>query len=277
MGSHVVVDVAARSHPGRMRQTNEDAFAVTPLAGELRIEAPAIRGRRVLGDGILLAVFDGMGGYSGEQAAQQAAGEVVASLCAAPLPGGEDELQARLERALGAANDALLEASRTIPARHGTGSTATTVAVIEGAAALAHVGDTRAYVLRGRRMAQLTRDDRLFEEMRARGQEPTAEHEAHRRVITRALGIQEALEPRGARLSIRRGDVLLLCSDGLTDMLADDAVRAILLRHRDPGVAARVLVDEACRAGGHDNVTAIVARFEGDGLLLPAKGEPLAR
>lgn len=270
MGIQVVVDLAARSDVGRKRRSNEDAFVVGDLLGR----ALAVRERRPLGQGLLLAVCDGMGGHdTGDTAAREAGSVLTASMGAPPLPRGEDELAERLERAVGAANEALLEAARTDRARIGTCATMTAFAVIAGAAALTHVGDTRAYLLRARRLAQITRDDRLLDELRAQGREVPPEYEVHRHVITQALGLNEGLVSRGARLALRRGDVLLLCTDGLTDMIADDAIRAVLLRHRDPGVAAQVLVDEACDAGGDDNVTVLVARFEGDGLLAPAEGE----
>ena len=143
------------------------------------------------------------------------------------------------------------------------GTTATVAAITGDRVYLANVGDSRAYLLRDRRFEQLTRDDTLIEHFRRTG-ELTAEAEAElpRNVITRALGLSESLTVEVSALDPRIGDVLLICSDGLCGMVEDRSLRDVLLRQRDVGVACRVLVDAALRAGGHDNISVIVARFE---------------
>lgn len=270
----IVISIAGITHTGRSRDHNEDTYSYGALAGERRSSPSVARDRYVLERGCVLGVYDGVGRVAGETAA----GVVHATLAREPLPATEDELRDGVHRAVSAANRAVFEAGRD--SRHGgMGTTATVAALVDACAVLAHAGDSRAYLLRGRRLVQITKDDRLTPEVLRASGKLTEEEIAdfpHGNVITKALGMSEHLEPAITRVVLRRGDSLLLCTDGLWKMVGAPTIRAILLRQRDPGAACRVLCDEALRAGGHDNLAVIVARFDGEGLRPPIRAESLS-
>src|SRR5262249_52371441 len=132
-------------------------------------------------------------------------------------------------------------------------------------------------VLRGRALVQVTRDDTLLQEALRTGS-LTLEDAAgfpHKNILLQVLGSGAKPNVGVTLIEPRRGDVLLLCTDGLHALLDHGVLRATLLRQRDPGVAARVLVDEALRAGGHDNIALVVARLEGEALAPPRPGDVL--
>jgi protein phosphatase len=147
----------------------------------------------------------------------------------------------------------------------GMGTTLTLAYVVGSMLYIAHVGDSRLYVLRDGRLRQVTRDHTLVAEMVAKGviDEATAAHHNLRNVITNTVGGND----RGVQVELRRvelhpGDVLLLCSDGLTEMVDDDDIAKLLQDHPEPEAATQALVEAANEAGGRDNVTAVVARVE---------------
>jgi serine/threonine protein phosphatase PrpC len=217
---------ASASHVGR-RDNNEDAFLTVPERG-------------------LYAVADGMGGYAGGEVASAIVVSTLEASCAGP-----PELAG-----------AILRAHEAVRARRqGTladmGSTVAALVLGGGHAVIAHVGDSRVYRLRDGQLAQLTRDHSLAEELRAAGGEVSADF-AYRNVITRAVGTPGNLRPDVLASSVEVGDVFLLCTDGLTEAL-DEAAIAAHLRAR-PAVAAPRLVEAAYRAGGRDNITAVVVR-----------------
>jgi serine/threonine protein phosphatase PrpC len=202
---------------------------------------------------------------SGETASILAAEVVHTSAGAAPLPRAPGDLRERLGRAVEEASRRIFVAARDDARMRGMGTTATAAVLTGDRVYLANVGDSRAYLLRGRRLEQLTRDDTLVEELRRTGQLTPENAELvadHKNVITRALGLSEAVSVEVSTLEPRLGDTLLLCTDGLSSLVEDRPLRDALLRQRDVGVACRVLVDAALHAGGQDNVSVIVARFE---------------
>jgi protein phosphatase len=146
----------------------------------------------------------------------------------------------------------------------GTTLTAAIVSAEREEVAIGHVGDSRAYRLRGGRLEQLTRDHSLVEEMRRKGQLTDAQAEDHpqRSIITRALGPEAEVEPDVHSVSAAPGDVFLICSDGLTTMLGEAQIGKLLSRATSMSTAVRALVDEANRAGGRDNITVLAFRLE---------------
>ncbi len=234
---------ASRTDPGRKRRHNEDSFVVQPP---------------------LFAIADGMGGAQ--------AGEIASALAAGALSesnaGGGGE--SRITELIQEANRRVHERASTDPSTSGMGTTIT-VALIEGddSITFGHVGDSRAYRLRHGRLEQITDDHSLVAELVRRGELSPAEAEVHpqRSVITRALGTDPDVDVDAFSIRPEPGDLYLLCSDGLSDMVAAAGIEEILRDHRsDLDATARALVRAANSGGGDDNITAVLFEIvEGDG------------
>jgi PPM family protein phosphatase len=234
-----IAEEAVRTDTGRQRSANEDS---------LFVDAP------------LFVVADGMGGAQAGEVASRAAAESFAQ----NLPPAPPERL--LEETIEGANRTIHELARKDPSLTGMGTT-TTAALVDldsEEVAIGHVGDSRAYRLRGGRFEQLTRDHSLVEEMRRKGQLTDAQAEDHpqRSIITRALGPEPEVEVDLQTVPAQAGDVFLICSDGLTTMLDDEKIAHILSRATSLQSAVRALVDEANRAGGRDNITVVLFRLE---------------
>ena len=260
--THAVLALGTRSHVGMKRSSNQDAICA--LVGP---NAPP-------GTDALLAVADGMGGHqAGEVASGMAIRGLVAKLSGGvATPGTGGRLTPVLQRVIGALNtDIHLAASR--PETRGMGTTLTVAAIVSDALTIGHVGDSRAYLLRDRTMRQLTQDHSWVAEQVARGVLTAQEAENHprRNILTRAMGVDPRVEVDGVTLKLVAGDLLLLCSDGLHGLVSDDNI-AKLLVDQDPGTAAREMVDLANTNGGDDNISVVVARFDGVGPASSAFG-----
>lgn len=239
----------SRTDVGCIREHNEDSLVVAPP---------------------LFAVADGMGGHAAGEVASEIAVQVVSEL--APTTPDSQALGAAVE----AANEAIIQAAFEGRGREGMGTTMT-AALLEGERlVIAQVGDSRAYLLHQGRLQQLTRDHSLMADMIEAGQLTPEEARVHpqRSVITRALGSAPHTRPDLYEINVEAGDRLLLCSDGLTTMLHDSEIEAIMSRTWDPQHCAAQLVSEAVAAGGYDNVTVVVANVEG---FAEARRRKLAR
>ena len=228
----------SRTDIGCLRDHNEDSLVVAPP---------------------LFAVADGMGGHAAGEVASEIAVRVLSEL-APEHPDGE-----ALGRAIEEANRAVIQAAREGRGRQGMGTTMT-AAMLEGERlVIAQVGDSRAYLLHQGKLQQLTRDHSLMADMIEAGQLTPEEARTHpqRSVITRALGSDAHLHPDIYEINVETGDRLLICSDGLSGMIFDDQIENTLRRVQDPQRCASQLVNEAIAAGGHDNVTVIVADVTG--------------
>jgi protein phosphatase len=232
-------DQAFRTDTGRQRNANEDSFFV---------RAP------------IFVVADGMGGAQAGEVASKAAADAFD----VDLPDGPPEQV--LRETILAANRTIHELARADPSRAGMGTTLTAAIVdaVGEEVAIGHVGDSRAYRLRAGKLEQLTRDHSLVEEMRRKGQITDAQAEDHpqRSIITRALGPEPEVEPDLQTVAAAAGDVFLICSDGLTTMLGEEQIAKLLAGASSMSAAVRALVDEANRAGGRDNITALAFRLE---------------
>lgn len=233
-----------RTDTGRQRRGNEDsAFARAPL----------------------FVVADGMGGAQAGEVASRIAVEAFQG----ELPDGGSP-EERLAGVAQVANRRIYEISRSEHERAGMGTTLTAVYVDERKLAVAHVGDSRAYLFRDGELGLLTQDHTLVGELVKRGkltEEQAAEH-PQRSIITRALGIDAEVEVDTSTYGARAGDIVLLCSDGLTSMISEEQIAAVLSSESDLDVAANRLIDEANEAGGRDNITVILFMLEevgGDG------------
>ena len=231
-----VVEHAAFTDTGRQRRANEDAlFSRAPL----------------------FAVADGMGGAKAGEIASRTAIDVIGL-------GVEDGgvVRSRLVELVRRANRAVHEAQRADEELSGMGTTATVAHVGEEALTVAHVGDSRAYLLRAGSLRRLTEDHSLVEEMRRSGKLTAEEAANHpqRSIITRALGPDPAVEVDVREFRLEPGDVVLLCSDGLTTMLPEERVAELVRGNRRLDNAGRALIAAANAAGGRDNITVVLFR-----------------
>lgn len=237
------VEYAALSDVGQMRENNEDSWAVDADAG-------------------LYLVADGMGGHArGEVASRMAADIITEEMRKSGRKRGKHELVASLCRA----NNVVYAKSLSEPDHQGMGTTVVAALMLEGRVALAHVGDSRAYLYRKGDLKQITRDHTLVQQQIDEGKLriEDADRVFYKNVLTRAVGTQAELEVESQLLRVRDDDVLLLCTDGLTAMLNDEEIlKALNDEVPDLEKACRNLVDEANRAGGRDNITVILMRFE---------------
>jgi serine/threonine protein phosphatase PrpC len=260
------LDLAARTDPGRQRAHNEDAYLLCDLDAGARASAREIDrkerfDRFVVGErGVLLAVSDGMGGA--------AAGEIASSISLQSL---YDELvrdeeggavAERLARVVRHASRRVREAGRGD--RRGMGATLTAALFCGSAVHIAQIGDSRAYLLREGFIKQVTHDQSYVQMMVDEGRMTLAEAERspQRSVIMQVMGQRDDVRVALGRISVRPGDRLLLCSDGLSNAISDDVICKIV--HQVPFVrdAAARLVDAANAAGGPDNITVILAKID---------------
>jgi protein phosphatase len=273
------VRLFGRTDVGQIREHNEDNFLVADLTRKSRSLMEGDREQVVGERGTLLGVCDGMGGAAaGEVASQLAVDIIYEKLTQGDPPRHHDELARRLVLAVEEAGGRIFGEARADRTRRGMGTTATIAALLDSRLFVAQVGDSRAYVLRGDRLVQISRDQSLVNQLIEAGQltEEEAETFEHNNIILQALGTAETVQVDLTYVDLRRGDVLLVCSDGLSGMVRTDELRDVLLSYRDPFEACRELVDRANRAGGHDNITVIVAVFDGPGLPESASGDSLA-
>jgi len=277
----MLVELHAKSDVGRVRRGNEDNFLLLELSsartwsGSDGPENPEDLRRFTLGDkGLVLVVSDGMGGaLAGDVASRMAIEAVRGVLMGTNTEGTGCEPDSSLVDCL---KHATMEANRNIHFKSledtrcsGMGATLTGAAVKGDKLDLVQVGDSRAYVMRGQQIRLATKDQSLVQQLVDVGQISEAEAETHmfRNVILQALGAQTELAPATARIQIRRGDMLLLCSDGLSGKLRNEEIRQIVSDSIDDlSAACKALVDEANNRGGEDNITVVLARFTGDEL-----------
>jgi serine/threonine protein phosphatase PrpC len=272
-GSGIRVRLFGRTDVGQIREHNEDNFLIADLTRRSRSLMESDREQRVAERGTVLGVCDGMGGAAaGEVASQLAVDIIYEKLSAGDPPANHDELARRLVVAVEEAGGRIFGEARADRTRRGMGTTATIAALLDTRLFVAQVGDSRAYVLRGDKFVQVSRDQSLVNQLIEAGQltEEEAETFEHNNIILQALGTAETVQVDLTYVDLRKGDTLLVCSDGLSGMVRADEMREVLLNFREPFDACKELVDRANRAGGHDNITVIVAVF--DGTLPSASG-----
>ena len=253
-----------RTDVGQVREHNEDNFLVANLATEIRGLKDENRAPLVRGNGMVIGVCDGMGGAAaGEVASQLAVDMIYEQLASGGPTDTDDELARRLVRAIEQAGSRIFQEARADRSRRGMGTTATIAAFRGKRLFFGQVGDSRAYLLRAGKLIQVTRDQSLVNQLIEAGQltEEEAETFEHNNIILQALGTAETVQVDLTFADAYAGDVLMMCSDGLSGMLRGDEIQSVLERMVDPLEACRELTDRANAAGGHDNITVIVARF----------------
>ncbi len=256
-----------RTDVGQVREHNEDNFIVADLSKESRGLMETDRNQLVGERGTLMGVCDGMGGAAaGEVASQLAVDIIYQRMAASEVPKNRDELAARLVHSIESAGLRIFSEAKLDRTRRGMGTTATIAALMDDHLFLGQVGDSRAYILRGDRLVQVTRDQSLVNQLIEAGQltEEEAETFEHNNIILQALGTADTVQVDLTFVELRYGDTLMLCSDGLSGMVRNDEIREVLRTIDDPLEACKALTDRANQAGGHDNITVVVSKFEGD-------------
>jgi protein phosphatase len=240
----MILRAAASTDVGLRRKENEDRYALSPQLG-------------------LYLVADGMGGHTAGQVASELAAET-ALQAIQTLEGAAASLAERLRYAVAAANRAIYSKAGQHNEYAGMGTTLVAFLADEARAALAHVGDSRAYLIRGRRIRQLTDDHSIVGELLRRREisEDAAREHPHRHVLTRALGVRRAVEPDLVELALEPGDVFVLCSDGLTNHVEDHEIAKRVCGNDDLQEVCEQLIDLANGRGGEDNSTVLLARCE---------------
>jgi serine/threonine protein phosphatase PrpC len=276
------VRLFARTDVGQVREHNEDNFLVADLTRRQRGLMEANRQTSIGPQGAVFAVCDGMGGAAAGEIASQLAVDILCEKMIEGLdenaPLRRDDLGRRLVRAVEAAGLRIFQEAKLDRTRRGMGTTVTTAALVDEILFLAQVGDSRGYVLRQGTLTQVTRDQSLVNQLIEAGQltEEEAETFEHNNIILQALGTSDTVQVDLTYVELRKGDVLLLCSDGLSGMVRFDEIREILRTSSDPLETCKTLTERANQAGGHDNITVIVVHFDGEGLKpLSPDTEPL--
>ena len=258
--AHEVV-ASVRTDVGCVRGVNEDSGRC------FRPSDPALLASR----GVLTVVADGMGGHAAGEVASRLAVEAIGRVYYRE-PG---DAAAALKAAFAEANREIYAAASGDESLRGMGTTGTALALPGGVAVMAHVGDSRLYMLRGGELYQLTEDHSAVMELVKRGVITPDEARTHadKNVIVRALGTGAEVEVAawGEPLPVRGGDLFLLCSDGLCDLVGDDEIGDLMASAADPHDAAERLVAKARERGGHDNITVGVVGVEKAGGAAPPR------
>jgi PPM family protein phosphatase len=271
----IVVSVFGRTDVGRTREHNEDAFVVADLTTDNATLQPEVR-QHVLGPkGTLFMVADGMGGAAAGEIASAMAVEVVLSELRTHWinqpSNSADAFVRGLKRATASANQHINSFAASHPEYRGMGTTATIAVLLGDTLYLSQVGDSRAYLVRGGVARQITKDQSLMQKLIEAGEltEEEAAQSERRNIILQALGPETSIKTDLTHQTIRRGDTLVLCSDGLSGQVTKDDIGRVITEEPDLFAACKRLIDHANENGGPDNITVIAARFEGAGLRPP--------
>ena len=236
---------------GRARSNNEDSVALDDTSA-------------------LAVLADGMGGYNAGEVASSMATSFIRTelgrwLREAGVQASDAEVRRAMDICVDNANRAIFNAANANPQYAGMGTTLVVAAFREARLLVGHVGDSRAYRLRGGRLAQITRDHSLLQEQIDAGliTPEQAAFSANKNLVTRAVGVEDTVLLETHVHEVQPGDVYLMCSDGLSDMLTDATIAQILLSNGAIADAAQALVDAANDAGGKDNISVILARAQG--------------
>ena len=286
-GADVRVKLFARTDVGQVREHNEDNFLVGDLTRRSRGLLEANRATAIGPQGAVFAVCDGMGGAAAGEIASQLAVDIIYERLVDGLgdsqshsqrPIKRDDLARRLVRSVETAGLRIFHEAKADRSRRGMGTTVTAAALVDDVLFFAQVGDSRGYILRGETLVQVTRDQSLVNQLIEAGQltEEEAETFEHNNIILQALGTSDTVQVDLTYVELRKGDILLLCSDGLSGMVRFDEIRELLKSSVEPLDICKGLTERANMAGGHDNITVIVVQFDGHTLkALDATDEPL--
>ncbi len=273
------VEVFGKSDLGRARDHNEDRFLVADLTRKTASLQPDVRKHDIGPRGTLLVVADGMGGAAaGEVASEMATDTIYAHLL--KTWNAEDEVTPqrfayRLKEAVEVANASIHAHAKAHPEVRGMGTTTTAAGVLNDHLYLTQVGDSRAYLIRGGQAHQITKDQSLMQRLVEAGEltEEEAAQSERRNIILQALGPDPKVKVDLTHQELRRGDVLVLCSDGLSGQVKKEEIAQIVSTTPDLAAACDKLIALANERGGPDNITVVAARFDGDGLRFSGGGQ----
>jgi protein phosphatase len=268
----IVFHVFAHSDVGRTREHNEDAFVVADLARGEPLTFDHMRTERASGRGTLFMVADGMGGAAAGEIASEMAVEVVLQQLRRRWRDGTTvepvAFVGTLKAATEVANATIHHYAADHPELRGMGTTATIAGLLGDTLYLAQVGDSRAYLVREGVAIQITKDQSLMQKLIEAGEITVeeAEQSDRRNIILQALGPEPQVKIDLTHQRVRRDDVLVLCSDGLSGLVKPEQIAQAVTEEASPELAAERLVELANASGGPDNITVVIARFDGTGL-----------
>jgi serine/threonine protein phosphatase PrpC len=273
----VEVSVFAKTDLGRSRDHNEDTFLVADLSTGNASLHPEVRRHAVGPRGSLFMVADGMGGAAAGELASAMAADLIhrhlATVWADDEDRSADRFAFRMREAVELANEQIYDYAKEHPEVRGMGTTVTAAGVFQDDLYLTQIGDSRAYLVRNGEAIQLTKDQSLMQRLVDAGEltEEEAEQSERRNIILQALGPDPRVKVDLSHQTLRRGDTLLICSDGLSGLVRREEFAAMVRRHDDLPSLCAALVDLANERGGPDNITIVAAHFDGEGL--PEAGE----
>jgi PPM family protein phosphatase len=259
---------------GMKRKMNEDALLLADLTNFNFSLGARINSVHLSEHGALLAIADGMGGAAGGEVASKLA---VMTLRYELAQGSDvNAMSLRLKEAVENTNRRVWEYAQQHPELQGMGTTLTAAIMSNGVAYIAQVGDSRAYLLRGKKITQITKDQSLVQQWLDAGMLDAEEAQIHpyRNILTQSLGVDPAVKVALTEFPLCRNDYLLLCSDGLSNKISPQEMRQALWESISISETCRKLIGEANQRGGEDNITVIVARFGGDARPVGDEEEP---
>lgn len=275
----IIVHVFGRTDVGRTREHNEDCFVVADLTTMNATLQPEVRQHRPGPRGSLFMVADGMGGAAAGEIASQMATEVVLEDLDARWRHADatdaDTFVMALRAAVETVNTRIHKYAIEHPENRGMGTTTTVAGILGDTLYLCQVGDSRGYLVRGGVAKQITKDQSLVQRLIDAGELTPEEAEVseRRNIILQALGPESSVKVDVTVQPLRRGDTLLLCSDGLSGLMRTADIGRLVNESPDLMSTCKNLIDLANENGGPDNITVITARFEGDGLQPAAAGD----
>ncbi len=279
-GSGIHIAVFGKTDVGRTREHNEDTFLVADLTHQRASLHPEVREHELGARGSLFMVADGMGGAAAGEVASQMATDTVYHHLVDRWLADEDvtpqQFAYRLKEAVEMANARIHTHAKEHPELRGMGTTTTTVGVLGDHLYLAQVGDSRAYLIREGEAIQLTKDQSLMQRLVDAGEitEEEAERSERRNIILQALGPDAKVRVDLTNQQLRRGDVLVLCSDGLFGQVTREEIAALVEKSgKDLIAQCAELIDMANERGGPDNITVVIVCFDGSGLGDPSSRE----
>ncbi len=279
----ILTTLYALTDRGRTREHNEDTYLVADLALGESLAVAEVEERPVGERGLLALVADGMGGAAaGEIASDMAARSIHRHLVESwqrDTDASQHRFATHLRTALEHANAQIHAYAMEHPELHGMGTTATVVGARGDRLFLAQIGDSRAYLVRDGEARQLTRDQSLTQRLVEAGEltEEEAERSERRNIILQALGPDALIRVDLSTQGLQRGDLLILCSDGLSSVLPREELTRLATTAPDVRTLCEALVCAANERGGPDNITVVAARFDGDGLPTRAEEAPAYR
>ncbi len=269
------IAVAAASDVGQVRDHNEDSFLVGDLDQGALVDAVQQPWRTTAERGPLLVVCDGMGGVEGGEVASELAARVIwREMKSSPATRDPEVFARLLRRATRVANHDVHAMGRREPGLKGMGTTVSAAGIAGDRLVIATVGDSRAYIQRSNTLVQVTQDQSLSSALLDAGRDE-AEAANAGSAILQALGVGDDVEPSMSIIELRRGDRVLLCSDGLHGLVGDPALAVLMAEPHTVGESTALLITAARAAGGSDNITAIVLDVGGDRLIAPRDEDDL--